>query len=144
MVVKLKNTMLTIQKHLRGTQRLPSVGIGEPKDPPEDFHAAIFLTAYSNPLTVLDASVEIRAVTVRLYINALREPAEEIEFDLDEAASELHSDILGDFELGGDVRNIEPTLVTTTFGYQTVGGVMFRIADILIPMTVDDNATMAK
>ena len=144
MVVKLKATLLAIQKHLGGTQRLPSVGIGEPMEPPEDLHAAIMLSAYSNPTTVLNASVELRSVIVRIYINALREPREEIEFDLDEAVSELHSDILGDFELGGDIRNIEPTLMTVTFGYQSIGGVMFRIADILIPMTVDDNATMAK
>ncbi len=144
MVVKLKNTLKTIRESLKGTQRLPSVGIGEPMDPPEDLHAAIFLGPYSNPQTTLNGSIELRSVIVRIYINALREPREEIEFDLDEAVSELHSDILGDFELGGDIRNIEPTLMTVTFGYQSIGSVMFRIADILIPMTVDDNAAMAK
>ena len=144
MVVKMKDTLLTIQEHLRGTQRLPSVGIGEPMDPPEDMHAAVFLGPYSNPATTLNGSIELRSVIVRIYLNALEEPREEIEFKMDEAASELHSDLLGDFELGGDVRNIEPTLMTVTFGYQSIGGVMFRIVDILIPMTVDDNATMAK
>ncbi len=144
MVVKLKNTLLAIQKHLRGTQRLPSVSIGEPLEPPGDMHAAVFPFAYSNPATTLNGSIERRSVMVRIYVNALREPREQIEFDLDEAASELHSDILGDFDLGGDIRNIEPTLITTTFGYIDVGPTKFRIVDILIPMTVDDNATMAK
>ena len=144
MVVKMKDTLKTLREHLRGTQRLPSVGIGEPMDAPQDMHAAIMLSAYSNPTTTLNGSIELRSVIVRIYINAMREPREEIEFDLDEAVSELHSDILGAFTLGGNVRNIEPTLMTVTFGYQSIGGVMFRIADILIPMTVDDNATMAK
>ena len=144
MVVKMKDTLRKIEGYLKGTQRLPSVSIGEPMDPPEDLHAAIMLSAYSNPATTLNGSIELRSVIVRIYINALQEPREEIEFKLDEAVSELHSDILGDFDLGGDIRNIEPTLMTVTFGYQSIAGVMFRIADILIPMTVDDNATMAK
>ena len=145
MVVKLKSTLQALQGFLQASGRFQAVTIGEPKDPPDGVHGAIFLADYGMPMVMLNGgSVERRTVTVRIYINALREPRGDIEFLMDDIVSELLEDFCGDYDLGGTVRDIKPTEITTRFGYQTVGQVLYRIADITLPMTVDDSATFAK
>jgi len=98
------------------------------------------LAAYSIPATTLNRTIERREVSIRVYINAMREPVEEIEFDLDTIVGDIMEDLCGDFSLGGTVRNIDATAVVTRFGYQTISGMMYRLADITLPLIVDDSA----
>jgi hypothetical protein len=148
MVVKLKTTLQKLQGLLQASGRFGEVTIGEPKDPPDGVHGAIFLSDYGMPMVMLNGgTVERRTVTVRVYLNALREPRGDIEFLMDDIVSELLEDFCGDYDLGSTVRDIEPTGIRVTLGYQTIGEgprVMYRIADITLPLTIDDSATFAQ
>ena len=148
MAVKLKSTLQALQSKLQAGGRFKSVSIGEPTDPPDSPHAAIILRRYENTSTTLNGSIERRTVIVRIYQKAFVEPRGDVEFLLDDMVSEFMEDIFGDFDLGGAIRNIEPLGVVVDFGYQSVGRaggneVMYRLADVSIPMIVDDNAVFA-
>jgi hypothetical protein len=141
MTVSLRTTLRTMQSALMATGRFNAVSIGEPLGPPQSIHASLFLGEYSHPLTTLTTTIERRTVVIRLYVNALAEPQEEIEFRLDEAIAQLQSDLLGDFDLGATVRTIDVTGMVARPGYQTVGNTLYRICDVLVPLLVDDSAT---
>ncbi|HLA18302.1 MAG TPA: hypothetical protein VJ253_03185 [Dehalococcoidia bacterium] len=140
MVVRLKPVLQLLQGYLAASGHFASTSIGEPKDAPGNTHGAVMLAAYSIPATTLNRTIERREVSIRVYINAMREPVEEIEFDLDTIVGDIMEDLCGDFSLGGTVRNIDATAVVTRFGYQTISGMMYRLADITLPLIVDDSA----
>ena len=55
------------------------------------------------------------------------------------------SDLSGEFDLGETIRNVDiggmgGTPLSVDFGHLDVGGTIFRIADITVPMLVDDSA----
>ncbi len=146
MAKTLKVTLQNIQTMIKALTalKLPDVTIGEPKAPPESKHVAIMLRRYTNPSTTLTGTVELRTVGCRAYINMVREPIEEIEFDLDEIAVSIIEKFCGDYDIGAQVRGIDPTLITVEFGYQTIGQTLFRIADVLVPLIVDDSASFTQ
>ncbi len=78
----------------------------------------------------------------------LNEPEDQIEYQLAEALSEISSDLIGEYDLGATIRNIDVggiygQSLTSEWGYLDVGGVMFRVVDITVPLIVDDSATAA-
>lgn len=142
MAVTIKPALEALQSHLVASARFRgNVEIGEPKDPPADWTAAILLQSYVMPATTLAKTIERRDVIIRIYRNALSEPRSHIEFEMDNAVSEVIEDLLGDFDVGGNVRNIDVTAMTVSFGYQSIGRTLYRIGDILVPMIIDDSAT---
>ena len=124
------------------------VGVGEPKSPPaEEIAAAVFLRSLSvidATLTTLDGHA---MVTIRLYRDMLAEPTEDNEYKLAAAAFQLLADVAAGFTLSGLVRHVDfagaggNTLVVQ-FGYTDIGGRLFRIADIDMPMIINDIATL--
>lgn len=143
MAVSMKSTMLKLQSYLDASGYFRTSSIGEPKDPPEGLHGAVMLRAYSHPATTLSGTIERRDITLRIYYDALAEPQGNIEFELDEIVAAIEEDLLGDFDLGATVRNIDVTAMTVNFGYQTIANRIYRIADIVVPLIVDDSATFA-
>jgi len=78
----------------------------------------------------------------------LAEKGEDIEFQMAEVVQKVGSDLLGDYDLGGTVRTVDAagqygTAFGAEWGYVDLGGVMFRVADITVPLTVDDSATLS-
>ncbi len=144
MVVKLKGPMQAIKSFLAASGRFRAVTIGEPFSPPEGLACAVLLESYEIPMLTLASTIEKRTVIVRIYVAATEERREDIEFLLDDAVSEVIAAMLGDFDLGGDIREIDPTGITVRFGFQIIAQQQFRVADISLPMTVDDSATLAK
>jgi len=124
--------------------------IGEPKSPPgEGLTATVFMDrAGVAELTLGGKTIEQHVVTLRIYLNMLAEPQEDVELTLAKVVQEVISDLLGDYDLGATIRNVDAagqygTSVGTAWGYVDVGGVMFRIADVTLPLVVDDSATCA-
>lgn len=144
MAVKLKAPMQAIQSFLQASARFRAVTIGEPFAPPEGLQCAILLESYAIPQLTLASTIERRTLIIRIYTAASEESREATEFLLDDAVSEVIESFLGDFDLGGAIRNIEPTGITCRFGFQTIQQQLYRIADISLPMTVDDSATLRK
>lgn len=144
MTVNLKDTIQVIQNHLTASAIFADVQIGEPMSAPDTGDkawAAILLGPRRILETTLATSIEERSVIIRIYINVKREPQQDIEFEMDEIASDTLSRLGGDFELGGDIRQIWVVGMTGAPAYQTVGVNMYRLMDIMVPMIVDDSVT---
>lgn len=143
MAVSLRATLQNLQSKLQAGGRFASVSIGEPMDPPNSPHAAIMLRRYENISTTLSGTIERRTVTIRVYSKAFNDPLGDTEFLMDSIVSEVTEDVWGEFDLGSTIRNPEPLGVAVDFGYQTVANTVYRIADINLPLIVDDNASFS-
>jgi len=122
------------------------VQIGEPKSPPRgDLAAAVFVSDASVVGVTLQTTIEIHELTIRLYRNMMEEPEEDNELRISQAVTGIVSDLLGDYDLGASVRNIAVgeygRTVSATYGYLDVGGTMYRMVDISVPLVVDGSAT---
>lgn len=125
--------------------------VGEPKAPPAqngDFAAALFMSRVGVAELTLQTTIEIHVVTLRIYRNMVAEPKDQIETGLADVVSRLTADLLGDADLGATVRNIDAggqygTALGCEWGYVDVSGTIYRVADITLPLIVDDSATTA-
>lgn len=134
-----------MRSHLMATGRFTDVRIGEPKDPPANFTAALMSDEADVPETTLSANVDRYAFVIRVYAN-MRDNEEQIELRLLDIYDETEAELFGEFDLGGTIRSIDATGYRGTWGYQSIGrtdgtGIMYRILDIRVPVIVDDSAT---
>ena len=142
MVVAIQGIMETIQGHLTSSGYTGVVTIGQPQTPPETWQADIELSEEEDEGSTLDKSIERRTITITVYCPTQAETPERIEFFMGEVMPQLRSNLLGDFTLGGVVRNIEG--LTTRYSRETIfGGALYRVARMTVPFIVDDSATYA-
>ena len=142
------NTLDVVAGHLLASGFLRDVMIGEPKSPPsgDQLTASVFLNSISVAEVTLGTTIESHVLTLRIFRNMLAEPTETMEKEFAKAVSSILSDIIGEFDLGGSVRSIDVAgiygpSIAVSYGYLDLGGTMFRIADITLPVIVDDSAT---
>ena len=100
-------------------------------------------------IVTLGKTTTVYDIMVRLHRNMLAEPIELTEFELAEAVSAIAEDLLGDFDLGVTVRNIDVAgefgrPLRARWGYANVGGTMYRVADLFIPVVVNDTSTLTR
>ena len=145
MPFKIRDTLLQMETHLRGTGYITDVSIGEPSEPPitNGIFAAIFLDSASIEMLTLSNTVDRVNVQIRLYQESTTRTTGIRDDELELAAVELESAFLGDVDLGSNVRDIQPLQVVATFGYIDHGGIQFRIMDYIVPFLLDGNATLA-
>ena len=121
--------------------------VGEPKGPRDGpgLSAAIWMQSAAIVETTLTHPIESHVVTVRLYQDMLAEPTADIELELSQALGQLIDDLLADVDFGGEIRNIDAggqyNAMAAAWGYVDLGGTMYRIVDINIPLTVDDTTS---
>lgn len=90
------------------------------------------------------AATSARVVfTQRLYSNMVQEPQDEIDPDIMKAVDSLMTKYSGDFELGGNVNSVDllgraGVPLQAQAGYLNVGGKLYRVMDITIPLIVND------
>ena len=142
------NTLDAVAGHLLASGYLRDVMIGEPKSPPsgDQLTASVFLNSISVAEVTLGSTIESHVLMLRIFRNMLAEPTETMEKEFAKAVSSILSDIIGEFDLGGSVRSIDVAgiygpSIAVSYGYLDLGGTMFRIADITLPLIVDDSAT---
>ena len=142
------NTLDAVAGHLLASGYLRDVMIGEPKSPPsgDQLTASVFLNSISVAEVTLGTTIESHVLTLRIFRNMLAEPTNTMEKEFAKAVSSILSDIIGEFDLGGSVRSIDVagiygSSIAVNYGYLDLGGTMFRIADITLPLIVDDSAT---
>lgn len=118
--------------------------IAEPMDPPSQrLGAVIFDGVEITELTLAKASGLVKFI-IRLYYNALEEPRAGTEKDIARAVLQAMDDICGNYQLGdGSARNVIPLALTVRPGFQSVGGVMYRLCDLSISVLVNDIVTFA-
>lgn len=147
MSVTTKAALIQLKSLMEKSAIFAKVQIGECVNPPVDWTAAIFM-ASKRPLNVtLAGTVDERTIAIRIYVSAFDEPLEEKEFAMDEKVAKAEAAILGAFTLGGTVRNVNAVGLAVDWGYQTIGPVaqnrVYRVADLSVPVVVDDNAVLA-
>ena len=142
------NTLDAVAGHLLASGYLRDVMIGEPKSPPngDQLTASVFLRSINVAEVTLGTTIESHVLMLRVFRNMLAEPTESMEKEFAKAISSILSDIIGEFDLGGSIRSIDiagmyGASVSVNYGYMDLGGTMFRIADITLPLIVDDSAT---
>jgi len=91
----------------------------------------------------LSQTSALLVLSVRLYSSALQEPADAIDPDLVDALDKLLAAYSGDFDLGGNVRNIDllgmaGTPMSARAGYMQQDSTVFRVMTITLPVIVDD------
>ena len=116
----------------------------------EKLTAAIFMAPDGVDVVqaTLQKTIEVHKVVVRLVINLLRFDPEEVELLLARTASKVMEALCGDFDLGATVRNVDVAgQHSDGFGarwgnYAEENGPLWRYVDILVPLIVDDSATL--
>lgn len=146
MAFNVRATLEKVQSYLVSDGGFKGATIGEPKSLAvgTEIAAAVFMRGVSiTKFFVNGGTEETHTVNVRLYRDMLMEPTKDMEIEVAVAVQRIVSDLLGDFDLGGTIRNVDGVNVRTDWGYGDVGGKMYRIADITLPLIVDDSATAA-
>lgn len=151
MAFDVKSTLERIASYLAADGKFRTVSIGEPKAlaPGAGLCAAVYMSRVAvSKVYVGGDTEEVHVVMVRLYRDMLLEPVKDMEVDIAAAVQRVLSDLLGDFDLGATVKGIDAAGmngvgVGAEWGYVDLGGKLFRVADITLPVLVDGSATAA-
>jgi hypothetical protein len=117
----------------------------EPKNKPgTHLTAAVWLRTLAPARSSgLASTSAVLVFTVRIYTPATSLPADAIDPAVYDAMARLMASYSGDFTLGGLIRNVDllgmtGTSLSAQTGYLDIDNHMFRIADITVPMIVND------
>jgi hypothetical protein len=117
----------------------------EPKNAPGKGLSLFVFAEQFQPVqsSALDATSVRLNLIAQLRCSALREPQDDIDLDLIEAADALCAEISADFDLGTSVRNVDllgqhGETLGGRFGYVDHDNRKFRIVDIMIPCIIND------
>lgn len=118
----------------------------EPKNAPGNGTACAIWVQSLMPYAIrsgLDATTVRAVFTVRIYMNMIQEPQDEIDINILDATDKLMEAYTGDFTLGGAVRNIDllgaggPGL-SANAGYIEIDKRIYRAMTITVPVVVND------
>ncbi|MCI0687227.1 MAG: hypothetical protein L0Y54_08330 [Sporichthyaceae bacterium] len=118
----------------------------EPKSAPGNGLTAAFWADSIRPVPARSglASTAVRLeLTGRIYLNMLADPQDDIDTRLLVAADALMAAYSGDFELGGQVANVDllgahGDPLSADAGYLEQDGKFFRIMTIILPLVIND------
>jgi hypothetical protein len=135
-----------IESHALASGWFERVNRHEPKSSPGNGLTAAIWAQSIGPLPVasgLAATTSLIVFNVRVYTSMLQEPQDEIDPNVLGAVDALISAYSADFELGGNVRNIDllgahsPGLRADA-GYLNQDGKLYRVMTITMPVVVND------
>lgn len=141
----------SVKSHALASGLFPGgVNTHEPKSAPSDAHCAIYVSdirpvPQGSGLTKTTAVLDVMA---RVYVRMLQEPQDAIDPNIVAVTDKFMEDLSGDFELGGNARNIDllgqsGKQLSARAGYIQIDSTMFRSMDITIPIIVSDAFTQA-
>lgn len=140
-----------IESHAKASGLFDSVNTHEPKSAPGgNLHCAIYVSGLGPVPTGsgLAFTAGVLTVMARIYLPMIQEPQDKIDPTIIAATDTLMTAFSGDFELGGNARNIdllgqtgEP--LSARAGYITIDQTSYRSMDITIPIVVNDVFTQA-
>lgn len=131
--------------------------IGEPKSPPDPTYGRLYSSIVMRRFRVEELTLgngsgggsntlEIHVPALRVY-ERFTEDEEMGERALYAALKRLKAKLTGDADLGGNVRHIDAAGIygdqmEDTIGWVEIGGVEFHVAEIEVPVIVDDSQTV--
>ena len=139
-------TLRNVQGYLSASGYFANAIVGEPTQPPghQGITAALFMDSVEVVGTTLSGTIERHSVGLRMYRNMLNDPEGDADTELDQAVAHIEEDLLGDFDLGATIRNLDADGLSVDWGYVNVGGIEFRVADMELSFIVDDSASFTK
>lgn len=146
MAINISGILDGITSHALATGLFDQVAGHEPKNPPGNgltyaaWVQAIRPVPAASGLAISSGRLEFNA---RLYSRYVQQPEDAIDPNLVAATDTLMTAYSGDFELGGNVRNIDllgqtGTPLSAQAGYLTQGNATFRVITIVLPVIVND------
>lgn len=140
------STLRSVQSCLSASGYFADAIVGEPTQPPNQHGvtAALFMDSVEVVGTTLSGTIERHSIGLRMYRNMLDDPNGDADTDLDQAVAHIEEDLLGDFDLGESIRNLNASGLSVDWGYVDVGGTEFRVADMELSFIVDDSASFTK
>ena len=152
MAFDIKNTLHAVETYVQNLGLFSTVQIGEPKQAVgQGLHAAIYMQSVSIIMIYVGGETrDSHIVQLRVYKDMLAEntdPQNNLESELASVVSKLMENLLGDTDLESSIMSIDAGgmdggSMTATYGYLTLGGVMYRVVDINIPLIVNGSATL--
>jgi hypothetical protein len=145
MALDIQGILDVICSHALSTGYFESVNQHESKQSPGNgISAAVWVDRIRPIKTSGLATTTIRLdLMFRMYSSTYQEPYDEIDPNLTRALDTLLQAYCGDFEIGGQVRQIDifgayGTELETRSGYMNLDGKEFRVFSIRIPLVIDD------
>lgn len=139
------NTLGQIEGWLTATGYVDKTLVGDYSEPPMDELSASILNLSDVPILIyLNGGVqELHVFHIRLHRDM---HAEDNELIMSRAVQNIKDKLWKDFDLDQTIRNIDIAghngqPYATNWGYLQIGGVMHRIAEITLPLIVDDSVT---
>lgn len=145
MAIDIAGVLGALQGHAQATGYFGSVLLHEPKNAPGEGLTAAFWEDRIQPVRssgVSSVSV-VLVVNLRLYANMMQEPQDAIDASLTLAADAVFTAYVGDFDLGStarmlDVFGSEGFNMDCRFGYLRQDAVLFRVAEMVLPVIIND------
>ena len=148
MAFAVKDTLDVIRSELMTTNHFSAVEIGEPKSPPADAKITVHLWMSSISVVALTLSktIEVYVITVRVMSGMFQEPEALIETQMAEVVSRVSEELFANFSLDNKIRHIDIGGIygvnyRADWGHADISGKLFRVADITLPLVVDDSAS---
>jgi len=154
MAFNITNTLNAITSHISSSGYVNDVQVGEPVSVPDAndrIFAAVWMTSATVAEVTLSNTIELHVSNVRLYKRAAfgqGDDSGDVERELAIAVSQISSNLIGEYDLGESIRNIDVAGqygggLTATWAYVQIGQTVFRTVDLVVPLIVDDSATQA-
>lgn len=153
MAFDISSSLDAVKTYVQDIGLFQSVQIGEPKQPlSQGLHTAVFMQSVGVNLIYAGGQTrENHVVIIRVYKDMLAvesDPQKNIETEVAVNVSKLMENLLGDTDLESSIMSIDAagmdgTQMRVDYGYIDVGGSMYRIADITVPLIVNGSATLA-
>jgi hypothetical protein len=132
--------------HAASSGYFDRVATHEPKNAPGKGLTAAIIAGPFGPArgaSGLSLTTCLFVTKLRIFIHLNRQPADSIDADLMTAAAGLMAAYSNDFELDGLIRDVDllaafGTPLSAIPGYLEQDGTKFRIADITIPLVIND------
>jgi len=128
------------------------VSIGDPKGPPDaqpspKYPVSVRLATATIEEVALDGGTAEQHVVIVTCYGAFIDTDGNVEHQLGDAVNRIMAKLTSDADLGGNIRHIDVAGILgvkmgVSWGYKEIGGTEFRVAEIQVPMFVDDNQTV--
>jgi hypothetical protein len=146
MAINITGILDGITSHAAATGLFDRVMGHEPKSPPGNGLSYVAWFQGIRPVpsaSGLAISSGLLTFNARLYSSFVQQPEDAIDPNLVAAVDVLMTAYSGDFELGGNVRNIDllgqtGTPLSAQAGYLTQAGKTYRVVTIVLPAIVND------
>ncbi len=146
-MIDINGILAAIESHASASGLFESVNGNEPFNPPST--GGLTCAVWVNDISPVGAASGLVATSgrlefnVRLYTSAVQQPLDAIDPALVTAVDALLTAYSGDFQLGGEVRDIDclgahGTPLSAKAGYLPMGGTTYRVMTITLPVIVND------